>query len=529
MKKVIVIVFLTILYTPLILSFTSRVFDLYCDVELNGYTNIIDKPEFTISSFLEGNFQKDFSSWYETNLKPRGVLTKTYATIQYNCFNLGNRPIGYNKNIFQWDFIDSELCINGSPNFFIKENWDEMKEYVRKLEILKDKLSEYGKFLYIYVTPSKADFCYDDIPQKYKDISEETIIKPVEAFEELIKETSVPYLICSDYGVDLKYPAFYHSGIHWARTFEQEISAQIVKEISTIANKDYREIVLGEVCESSVPYWRDADVYNLMNVWNNLDEKYYEYITLREDAENYDKIKVLIQGTSFSEGLRKDILNIYPYENVYYIFYNNYLLDNKNNQVPINSWDEFDISKYLDNTDVIVLETSEAHLANYSYGFVDYLIQSLEMYQPGSSKNYMKELNFSSEDPWNVESFNGLYGKEDGFVWGKKYCEIILENNTIKTDGLEIDINLPDFLYYDNLNEDEINIFINGKRILNKKYYEPWSGSIYIMPKDLNIKENGDLYDIEIYCSKSFVPCELGINSDDRDLALQIKYIGSVR
>ena len=41
------------------------------------------------------------------------------------------------------------------------------------------------------------------------------------------------------------------------------------------------------------------------------------------------------------------------------------------------------------------------------------------------------------------------------------------------------------------------------------------------------IPHKSDVYNIEIYCSKKFNPKEMGNNSDDRDLAIRIKYIGN--
>ena len=187
-----------------------------------------------------------------------------------------------------------------------------MKSYIYQLESVQKKLEKYDKKLYIYIAPSKADFEYNDILNKYKKIQDQEIIKPVDFFEQEIRHTDLKYKVCKDEKDNLEYPAFYTTGIHWSRTFEQTISQQIVDELSKITGKNYRKIILGNVVESDKPYWRDADVYDLLNVWNNIkNTTYYEFEEEREEKESYDKMKILIQGDSFGQGLIHDISMIY--------------------------------------------------------------------------------------------------------------------------------------------------------------------------------------------------------------------------
>lgn len=530
MKRLIIIAFLTILYLPFGLAFVSEHSGLSCDVPLKGYTDAMQKPRLTASTFWDGSYQSGYAAWYEANLKPRGVLTKTYATIQYNCFNLGNRPIGKNGDIFELAYINSELCIGGYADYSKPDHWLEMSEYVDKLQTLKEKLEGFGKYLYVYVAPSKADFNYDNIPDKYTALSSQDAVRGVDAFKQLISETDVPYLICADAKDHLRYPAFYHSGIHWSRTFEQETSAYLVKEFARITGKNYRNILLGEVNESSVPYWRDADVWDLLNVWNELDETYYEYSSQQEVKERYDKIGVLIHGDSFSMGLRKDILDQYPFEHVYRINNDQYWEAQDGVQNKIISWDSLDISKWLDQTDIVVIESTEPNLEKYSYGFVDYLLGFLDTYEPGSGgENYVAELNLDSDEAWRSNSLGGMHSREAGFVWAKDYSEVILENPKLVNTGLELELSVSALLFHETEDPDVINIFVNGTKLASWEFCEAWDGSIIVAPEELAKVADGDLYDIEIYCSKSFRPSALGISADNRDLAIQVKYVGCVR
>ena len=165
-------------------------------------------------------------------------------------------------------------------------------------------------------------------------------------------------------------------------------------------------------------------VWDLLNVWNEQDETYYEYSAQREVKESYDKMGILIQGDSFGKGLWKDILELYPFENVYRIDYDEYWEDRNGSMHKIDSWDTFDISKILNQTDVVVLEVTEPNVKESSWGFVDYLIDFLDNYEPISGgASYVTELNLDSDEAWRSDSLGGMYGREAGFVWAKDYSE----------------------------------------------------------------------------------------------------------
>lgn len=530
LKKMVIVLFLTVLYLPFVLGLVSKAGAWACDVPLKGFTDTAKKPEFSASSFLKGDFQTDFTKWYEASFKPRGVITKTYATIRYHCFNLGNRTIGNNKDIFDQGYIDTELCINGAADYSKEEHQKEMQDYVKKLQILQEKLQRFDKHLYVYIAPSKANFYPENIPKKYKAISDEDAITSVPYFSQLIAETNIPHLICRDRKDALQYPAFYTTGIHWSRTFEQETSARIIRELSEITGKNYRNIMLEEVKQSSIPFWRDSDVYDLLNIWGELQGDFYEYTVNREYAEDYDKIRVLIHGDSFGMGIRKDILDLYPYEAFWYINRAQYIQYNYDTSAKIDSWDTFDITNCLNDIDVVVLETTESEVVQYAYGFVDYLIEFLDTYEPQkSSRNYTENLNCAREEGWPSYALGGVYARENGFAWARGYTEILLHDEAIETAGLELQIGISPHLFEGDGTPDTVEVFVNGKRLLQKDFYEAWSGSLFITAEELSGIGDEDRYDIEIYCSKSFIPKEKGINDDSRDLAIQLMYAGRAR
>ncbi len=143
----------------------------------------------------------------------------------------------------------------------------------------------------------------------------------------------------------------------------------------------------------------------------------------------------------------------------------------------------------------------------------------------------MKNLNCDSKEAWESNPFNGVWtkGEKHTFVWAKDYTELLLKDEEIAAAGLELQIGISPHLFEGDGTPDTVEVFVNGKRLLQKDFYEAWSGSLFITAEELSGIGDEDRYDIEIYCSKSFIPKEKGINDDSRDLAIQLMYAGRAR
>ena len=212
-----------ILFLPSALGISSFLSGMTFDVSLNGYTEDIEKPTFSLANFFGGEFQSQYSGWYQENFQPRGIFVRNYATILYNLFHTSTSPsriVGRDGDIFESVYIDAELCINGSSDFSEEQPQAKANMYIEKLEMLKDKLAQYGKSLYVVMTPSKADFHRNNIPEKFILMSDPNAIPGQDYLAKLLNESDIPHTICFERKDDFLYPPFYLTGIHWSRTFE---------------------------------------------------------------------------------------------------------------------------------------------------------------------------------------------------------------------------------------------------------------------------------------------------------------------
>ncbi len=381
-KKAVIAVFLLLLFLPGVLAVVSRITHKPMDVALGGYTAGTERPALSMSAWLDGSVQKYVSGKTEETIKPRGLLVKTYNTINFLLFGKSERIVGKGYDIFEPEYINSELTLNRVDDFSLEENIASMAEFARQLDSLQDKLKAHGKSLLVYIAPSKGDLHRENIPDKYVSMSPGHD-RAVDVFRKEMEKTDVSYLICSDLADSLRYPAFYSTGIHWSRTYEQIVSERLISMLGESSGTTYRNILLGGVEESTEPYWRDSDVLDLANVFYHPNVTYYQYETYTDELEEAPSLKLFLQGDSFALGLRKDLLDNDPDAEVWLVT-NDYSVTDRNDQVTLLNydWANLDWQYYLDNTDAVVVEIAEPFLKHRTYGFVQNLLNVLDSYTP---------------------------------------------------------------------------------------------------------------------------------------------------
>lgn len=524
----VLLLFLIIIYLPFLFSFFQHSTGKKFDAELKGFTDSVQKTDFNIRDFWNSEYQTNFTGELEASLPLRGVFTKLYNTINYTLFHVGNRPIGKDNFIFEPAYIDTELALTTDYDYSIPDNDAKLQEMVDTMQSVQDKLLKFDKHFFLYIAPSKAGLYKDHIPNSYLAMADPSALNAPTALRQKLSCSNVNYLFCSDLASSLDSPAFYSTGIHWSRPYEQLASHQIIQSLSDIAHKTYRNIELQGITSSASPFNRDNDVYDLLNIWNKPDITYYEYDVTTSSPDKYDPLNILIYGDSFATGLRNDILDNIEDDSIIYVNRCDYMQDMSGKAVQLNQdWNNFNWQQYIDCNDFIIVEMVEPEIVNYSYGFISYLDQYLDNYQPASpSSYYMSELDGSASE-WDSTFLRGVWAKETGFAWLSPASCIVLANSDITEKGIECQFTIPKniFKYSDT---DTISLTINGVEVFKKDYHSPCSETVTIEASKFPLNV-ADTYTICINCSSYFNPKERGTSEDNRDLAVRLEYIGGIR
>ncbi|MBQ8108900.1 MAG: hypothetical protein IJ124_01900 [Clostridia bacterium] len=113
----------------------------------------------------------------------------------------------------------------------------------------------------------------------------------------------------------------------------------------------------------------------------------------------------------------------------------------------------------------------------------------------------------------------------DRFSWTQRDVEMLLKDENITSDGLLLKVGTvryDDYLRQQPDVDPMFSVYVNGELI--EEIHATGEENEYLF--DVQSAED-DIYDIEIKCNFYFNPRELGINSDPRDLSLQLFYLGA--
>lgn len=391
MKKIVnyisVVLFMLLLTTPLVLTFFSRaVLNRNIDVAMNGNFDNYFFPEIRPAAFLDGSFQNEFQEWWSNEFSGKNFLTKNYNQIQYSVFHhLGENSgieVGKDNVLFEKIYIDEYLKRGDAFDYSLQDNIDNMQNFVSELSELNDKLNERGIALLVYTAPVKSDCLNDYFPALTGEERTEQE-RGIDVFREMIaKRPQIAYLDGQKYieeNLEKSIPVFYKTGSHWSRPAEQLVTLEIWNRLRDLTGLSVKQLEIGRLEKSDKPYWRDSDIFDLMNVWyGDKDEVYYQYEMLTMDSGDFAEPKILLQGDSFAVGFGKEFYDRELGTDLTYINYDYYYTQNNGGANPINGFDDIDFEALLDGLDIVIVETTNCNIRSYSSGFVAYLNDYLD-------------------------------------------------------------------------------------------------------------------------------------------------------
>ena len=528
MKRTVLLFFLTILAVPLVLWGVREPTGEAFDVELSGFTESAERPALLLADLLNGGYQDQYTKWFETKLPFRGVMTRTYNTIRFLTFRTGNLPIGKNDTLFEYPYIEAKLSLK-EYDYASEEQQQKLRTMVEHLVSVDKKLRAVGKYLYVYIGANKADVCFDALPYGYKAVADPDAVNLEELLRSMLEDTGIQYLFCSDLVPELNYPPFYTTGIHWSRTFEQTVSQRVISDLKSLTGKAYRNLNLVAAESRHTPFWRDNDAYDLLNLWFDPDIEYHQFAVEPESDGSFERMDLLLQGDSFSRGLQKDISEYLPDAWITWLGKNHEMIASSGIYSLLGeNWETVNFQQLLDCADVVLIELVEPEIAQYTYGFLPELDNYLDNYHPLPKEiYYLQELDAAGDYEWNLSFAKGVYGKENGFSWLSPECTIILKNHRIASDGIQIEFEIPQELFREG-GQDTVSVLVNDEIVFEKKYSGADSETVLIPPGILH-QDSSETYVVKLLCSAFFRPDQIGNSTDERELAMRLKYIGSMR
>lgn len=374
--------FIIIFVLTLFLSVYGGILDR--GIELGGVVAEADKVEFTLETVNEGKYQIYLNEVWERGFKGKKSLLRVRNQILYSLCKVSpnsNVILGKDKYLYEPIYIlyETQAFAPCDEEYFtvLGEN----------LLYLKQFLEKNNKELYVFITPSKAHFYREYIPDKYMLLGNEGMYKYTNYSKllEVLEKKEINYydsinFITESYEKgNLKSPVFYKSANHWSHAWGQSAASDFLKYINSQSKYNISVTNVQEV-SSDYPIYPDADLYESLNLLFDADETWYNAETIVE-VEGSDYPNVFLRGGSFmGQSLSALIVSGVFGEDVH--LENNYYFTNQYTSTEFISdymaYDEIDLDTMMGKSDILIIEVNEGAIPVMGFGFIEYLLEHTE-------------------------------------------------------------------------------------------------------------------------------------------------------
>ena len=354
------------------------------NITLSGVTSATEEVELTKKTIGNGDYQTYLNDKWDANFSGKKALLKIRNQFLYSVCRISpNKNVVIGKEGYLYEpkyiYLENQIYAPASEDYFTT-----LGENLNKLQQL---LNESGKELYVFVTPSKAHFCKEYIPDKYSFLSKEgeyahtEYSKLIEVLEknDIVYFDSIKYIEESGAKLGLGSPLFYKSGIHWSNSWGYNAANELLNLMREEGKYDLSKIEVTE-SKSDIPVYPSTDLYNSLNLILPADEQWYS-AQMNVIEEGSDHPTIFLRGGSFMGQSLNGLIRCGIFgEDVH--FENNYYHMNGYTQSKVLSgfdrYEEMDLDLLLGKSDILILEVNEAVIYKMGWGFIDYLLNHPE-------------------------------------------------------------------------------------------------------------------------------------------------------
>lgn len=357
---------------------------------------------------VELSFEK-LDDYVIQNFPNREQVIKTKNQLLYTLFD-----ISPNANITK---VGDNLFSTETLNYYLHNLYDmedkDVEELINKFKTFNEFCKSKDKKMVIVLTPCKPRYYEGEFPlvddiialhdNNAKDIDENIAgvdrdiltnnnadlqkkIRPYNRLKNKLKNSGIKFFDAIEYIDNNKEkildgvpPLFYNSGHHWSLykgnlvglAFHQYLRDNLDLKIPKLSVK---------ASPSDVAIYPDADLFDVLNIYDKPNEQFYESVLTFENFDVGDS-NFLVQGGSFLGSLLIPQITVNPFGDVVHIENKSMFYDKYRELVSFDSYEEAN-SKYslvdrCKNTDVFIFEIHELNVYNATFGFLDFLIEHM--------------------------------------------------------------------------------------------------------------------------------------------------------
>ncbi len=372
-------IFIIIFALTLLLPLYGRLLD--GKLELSGVTGSTNPVELSSNTLADGSYQGYINDSFEDSFPGRKLLLKTRNQLLYSLLNVSpnsNVVIGKDKYLFEPQYIlyETQVYAPADEEYFAA--------LTDKLSTLNSLMQQNGKELYVFITPSKAHYYKDKIPDKLMTADMEAAYDYTN-YDKLIEsldKSSITYFDSIGYidehlnDSSLEAPLYYKSGTHWSNPWGRTCAALFLDKMGENSRYDLSRVAVTEK-KSDEPVFPDTDLYSSMNLLLEAKDDWYDS-DVNVTYEGKDKPNFFVRGGSFLGQSISSLIRAGIFESDVHLENNNWYIDRYSAIGSISdytAYDELPIDFLLGKSDILVLEINDAAIDKASFGFIDYLLE----------------------------------------------------------------------------------------------------------------------------------------------------------
>ncbi|MCK5776043.1 MAG: hypothetical protein KAH25_07705 [Bacteroidales bacterium] len=339
--------------------------------KLDGSFKKNEKPTFSYESWFDGSFQASFEASFNQHFGFRNNLVRVHNQLNYSLFNKANTKgviIGKDNFLFEKLYIDSYTGTNYIGQTTIDNN-------VEKIRRIYQHLKKHQTELLIIIAPGKGFFYPEYIPTHLKEpIYDSTNYK---SYIEALAKTNIPiidfnalFITMRDTSSMVIYPK---TGIHWSQGILPYVADSILKKSAQILNKELNTVIVDKMnILADTADKQDADIERSMNLIYKIGKPQMNYpIWQFEQNPRNTKPKMIAIGDSFwwqlfNSKISKKVFN----KATFWYYYNSIFPQSFKKRLAV---EQIDALYELEQTDLVIITTTEANLFKFPFGFEDVL------------------------------------------------------------------------------------------------------------------------------------------------------------
>ena len=382
MEKAIKIGLATLILVVFFIPLKRNVLHFIKERPLFGSYKTHKEPKLSLKGWLEGSFQKDYSTFFNADFGFRNTLVRTYNQTQYSLYNKTTAKdvqIGKENYLFEGGYIRDYMGYN-----FIGE--ERITERLQKLKTIQEELKQENISFIVAFAPGKASYYPEYFPANYEP-TKKTLSNYL-CYTQTCKELDLDYIdynaLFMKHKIESDLQIFPKGGVHWGEY-------GVVVSLDSLSRYLERERGISmPMLEMEDPVYYDtlkgtdrdiSDAMNLLFEWDFYKMPTPQYTV--KYRKNDIKPRLLIIGDSYGYGLTNSPLINELYSSVEFWYYNREIKSGKENHGT--KIDDINVRNQMNRFDVILLLSTETNLYKFDFGFA-------ESYYQGDEEQREKEI-----------------------------------------------------------------------------------------------------------------------------------------